>query len=289
MEDLFHVPVLLEEVIQGLISEKTRIFVDATLGCGGHSYEILRRYKFVKIIGFEIDEEQMELARERLKPFSGRITILRENFRSIDVILRKIGIEEVDSVLFDLGVSSYQLSSKRGFSFYEDEFLDMRMDKRGVLTAFDIVNTYPLRKLKEIIEKYGEEKEASRIAKAIVEARRERKITTAKELAEIIIHAKRKKGKIHPATLTFQALRIAINEELDNLKAGLCRATDILKKGGRIGVISFHSLEDRIVKGFFKDEKSLRVLTKKPIVPKKKEILQNPRSRSAKLRIAEKI
>lgn len=289
MEELHHVPVLVEEVVGTLVSEKTEIFVDATLGLGGHSEEILKRYEWVRVIGVDVDEEEIKIANERLKQFGKRLTIVKGNYRDLDKIIMGLGLGLVDAVLFDLGISSYHLNSKRGFSFLEDEFLDMRMDKSQRLTAYDVVNKYPFKRLKEIIRTYGEEREAFRLADAIVRSRKLKEIKTAKELAEIVGKAKKRRTRLHPATLTFQAIRIEVNREIDNLKEGLKKATDVLRKGGRIGVISFHSIEDRVVKEFVKKEGSLIPITKKPIIPSKEEILKNPRSRSAKLRVAEKV
>jgi 16S rRNA (cytosine1402-N4)-methyltransferase len=289
MEELHHVPVLVEEVVSTLVSEKTEIFVDATLGLGGHSEEILKRYEWVRVIGVDVDEEEIKIANERLKQFGKRLTIVKGNYRDLDKIVTRLGLGLVDAVLFDLGISSYHLNSKRGFSFLEDEFLDMRMDKSQRLTAYDVVNKYPFKRLKEIIRTYGEEREAFRLADAIVRSRKLKEIKTAKELAEIVGKAKKRRTRLHPATLTFQAIRIEVNREIDNLKEGLKKATDVLRKGGRIGVISFHSIEDRVVKEFVKKEGSLIPITKKPIIPSKEEILKNPRSRSAKLRVAEKV
>lgn len=287
--DAPHVPVLVEEVISNLLNEETEIFVDATIGCGGHTKEVLRRFKKVKVIGLDVDEEAIQIAKKRLEEFEGRVTILKGNYRNIERVLDDLKVREVDAILFDLGISSFQLNSRRGFSFHDDDFLDMRMDKERDLTAFQVVNRYPMWRLAQIIRSYGDEKEASRIARAIVLRRKLKEIRTAKELAEIIEKAKRRRGKIHPATLTFQALRMEVNEEMENLKEGLIGATRVLRKGGRIGVISFHSIEDRAVKNLFRAETCLRVLTKKPIKPKREEVLKNPRSRSAKLRVAEKI
>jgi len=289
MEELHHVPVLVEEVVGTLVSEKTEIFVDATLGLGGHSEEILKRYEWVRVIGVDVDEEEIKIANERLKQFGKRLTIVKGNYRDLDKIIMGLGLGLVDAVLFDLGISSYHLNSKRGFSFLEDEFLDMRMDKSQRLTAYDVVNKYPFKRLKEIIRTYGEEREAFRLADAIVRSRKLKEIKTAKELAEIVGKAKKRRTRLHPATLTFQAIRIEVNREIDNLKEGLKKATDVLRKGGRMGVISFHSIEDRVVKEFVKKEGSLIPITKKPIIPSKEEILKNPRSRSAKLRVAEKV
>lgn len=285
MEEV-HRPVLLNEVIRNLIREGDEVFLDATLGCGGHSLEILKRFPKIRIIGMDLDEEELNYARNRLKDFSERVTIVKENFKNISSVLRRLRVNGVDAILFDLGLSSFQLQAKRGFSFLEDSFLDMRMDKEAELRAYDVVNRYPFRRLLYVIKTYGEEKEAEKIVRKIIEVRKERPIETTRHLSELVVDVKGKGGRIHPATKVFQAIRIEVNSELENLKEGLREAVKVLKKGGRIGVITFHSLEDRIVKDFFKNEERLEVLTKSPIRPAPSEIRENPRSRSAKLRVA---
>lgn len=283
-----HVPVLLEEVSNNLVSEKTRIFVDATIGGAGHSSLILHRYNNLKLIAIDADEQALEIAAKRLGPFEDRIKLIRGNFRDLKMILSSIDIFSIDCVLFDLGLSTYQIKGKRGFSFNDDTFLDMRMDNRESLTAYDVVNSYSYDDLKGIMEDYGEEYKAYKIAKAIVEERGKHPIKTAKELCKIILKVKRKTGRIHPATKAFQAIRIEVNGELKNLTTGVTDAVDILTPKGRIGVISFHSLEDRIVKNIFNSSSTLRVVTKKPIQAEREEVKTNPNSRSAKFRVAEK-
>jgi len=293
--EVIHRPVLLKESVDLLTGNGGRIYVDCTLGLGGHAKEILSRRKDIFLVGLDRDEEALELARENLKEYEGRFVLYKANFADLDLVLKEEGIARVDGFLFDLGVSMYQLKSERGFSFQIEAPLDMRMDKSQSLTAYRVVNEYSEKKLAEIISKYGEERFAKRIAKAIVKRRKEKPIRTTLELAEIISSAvppSYRYGRIHPATKTFQAIRIEVNKELENLKVALEKTPQHLNLKGRLVVISFHSLEDRIVKRFLKEmekEGIFRILTKKPITPSEEELKQNPASRSAKLRSAEKI
>ena len=307
-----HVPVMVKEVIQFLRPAPGQVFVDATLGSGGHAREILRLTSPSGVlIGIDWDEEAIEASRERLKDFGDRAILIRDNFIHLPDILKEHGIEGVDGLLFDLGVSALQLlSPDRGFSFQEEGPLDMRMDRRLIVTASEIVNRAPVRELERLIHKYGEERWARRIAEAIRERRERGEIETTVELAKTVtsaIPAPFRTGDIHPATRTFQAMRIAVNRELDNLEKGLGAAVGVLKKGGRLVVISFHSLEDGLVKRGLKAWErgcicpptqplctcgrvpEMRLLTKKPLTPSKEEVRQNPKARSAKLRAAEKI
>lgn len=286
---LAHFPVLVREVIENLISENFEIFVDATVGGGGHACKILEHNKKIRLIGLDIDEEALELAKKNLEPYRERVRLIKGNFKDLKRILNEEGIFSFDGILFDLGLSMYQLKSNRGFSFSDNSMLDMRMDLSQRKTAFDVVNSYRPDELKRIIREYGEEFKAGAIARAIVEKRKKTPIRTAAELAAIVEKIKGKRGKIHPATKTFQALRIEVNRELENLSNGLKDAIEMCAPGGRIGVISFHSLEDRIVKDTFKRDERIKVITKKPIVPTYEEIKINRASRSAKLRIGEKI
>lgn len=288
MSDATHIPVLLEEVLQNLVSVEDGQFVDATLGGGGHTYRLLEKYKQIRVIGIDADEVALTIAEEALREFKDRITLVRGNFKNVKEILQGIGVSSIDGILFDLGTSTHQIMGKRGFSFNDDEALDMRMDIREELTAYDIVNSYRVDDLATVLFEYGEEEKSRRIARAIVEARKKKPIETAKELADIVARAKWRRGRIHPATKTFQAIRIETNHELESLKKGIESAVEVLTPGGRIAVISFHSLEDRMMKEFFRNSPALKILTKKPLRPERKEILTNPRSRSAKLRIAEK-
>jgi 16S rRNA (cytosine1402-N4)-methyltransferase len=286
--DVTHIPVLLEDVVRNLVTEKTRLFVDATVGGGGHSYHILERYENVKLIGLDADEDTLKIAMARLRVFEDRVRLLRGNFRDLKETLSSAGVSSVDAVLFDLGLSTFQIMGKRGFSFNDESFLDMRMDNRQELTGHDVVNHYGYKDLLGIIRDYGEEYRGLAIVKAIVEARKKKPINTAKELADLVLRVKWRTGKIHPATKTFQAIRIEVNDELKSLEAGIEQAIEMLAPGGRIGVISFHSLEDRIVKNAFRASPVLDVITKKPIKAEFAETRENPSSRSAKLRVAEK-
>jgi 16S rRNA (cytosine1402-N4)-methyltransferase len=284
-----HIPVLLEEVLENLVGSGTSLFVDATLGGAGHSYAILERYRDLRLIGLDVDEDNLRTAEEKLDVFKERVRLVRGNFRDLGRILRSLDVESMDSILFDLGLSTYQMMSDRGFSFNDESFLDMRMDNRDPVTAYDVVNGYGYEALKKVIEEYGEEYRAPRIARMIVEERKKKPITTAKELGNIVLKAKRREGRTHPATKTFQALRIEVNQELDSIRIGVNDAIEMLSPMGRIGVISFHSLEDRIIKETFRNSSLLRIVTKKPIRPGRPEVLSNPKARSAKFRVAEKL
>jgi 16S rRNA (cytosine1402-N4)-methyltransferase len=286
--DVAHVPVLLEEVANNLVSGKDKLFIDATVGGGGHSSYLLEKYPGLNLIGLDMDDDALAIARNRLKGFEGRAMLVRGNFRDLRELLGGMNVLSFDSILFDLGFSTFQMGGGRGFSFNDDAFLDMRMDGRQPLTAYDVVNSYSYEALKKVIAEYGEDYRAARIARAITEDRRKRPISTAKELSTIVLKVKKKTGRVHPATKTFQAIRIEVNGELDNVRSGLADAIDMVQPAGRVGVISFHSLEDRIVKEMFRMSPLLNVISKKPIRPGRPEILTNPRARSAKLRIAEK-
>jgi len=286
--DIAHIPVLLEEVAENLASDTGNLFVDATVGGGGHSSLILERYPGLHVIGLDVDEDNLKRAEARLKDFKGRVTLIRGNFRNLKSLLREAGISSCDAILFDLGLSTFQIAGTRGFSFHDDSYLDMRMDREEPLTAYDVVNKYNYEALRRVILELGEEYKAARIARAITEERKKGPITTAKQLADIVGKAKRRTGRVHPATKTFQAIRIEVNQELDSLRAGLADAIEVVRAGGRIGVISFHSLEDRIVKETFRSSTLLNIVTKKPIRPGRAEVLSNPSSRSAKLRVAER-
>jgi len=276
-----HISVLRDEVVQAFEGVSLKVFFDGTLGAGGHAEAILRAHPEIeRYLGCDKDPGALNLAKERLKEFK-QVEFIRRSYSELG--------QEIDGFLIDIGVSSMQLDQKeRGFSFRFDGPLDMRMDPEGDLTAEEIVNRWPEKELERIFREYGEERQARRAAEAIVKARKKRRLETTQELIDVVKPVL-KWGKIHPATLIFQALRIAVNDELGELERGLNAAIRCLKVGGRIAVISFHSLEDRIVKHRLKEEESLQVLTKKPIVPTEKECRENPRSRSAKLRVAEKI
>ena len=289
-----HIPVLVEEVMTFLRCEAGRTYVDATLGGGGHASEILKRTgPDGVLIGMEWDEDALFEATRTLKPFGDRVRIFRENFIHLPELTKD---ESVDGILLDLGLSSIQLEKEgRGFSFRGDSALDMRMDQRLDQTAADLINRLSLEELEYIISHYGEERWAKRIVRAVVQEREREPIRTTEALRRIVYRAIPKRfqsRRIDPATRTFQALRIQVNEELENLRKILDTGWKILKRGGRMCVISFHSLEDRMVKETFRrleKEGEMRILTKKPVTPSEEEQERNPRSRSAKLRCAERI
>ena len=305
-----HVSVLLEESIQGLDIKEDGIYADGTLGGGGHSYEIAKRLTTGRLIGIDQDEDAIAAATKRLEEFKDRVTIVRDNYMNMRSVLDDLGIDKVDGILLDLGVSSYQFDeAERGFSYREDAPLDMRMDRRRTLTARQVVNEYSESELFRVIRDYGEDKFAKNIAKHIVAARQDKPIETTFELSEIIkaaIPAKFKAGKGHPAKQTFQAIRIEVNGELEVLKSFLEEATDMLKEGGRLCIITFHSLEDRMVKETFKRLENPCIcppgfpvctcgrvpqakLVGKPITAGAGELQSNNRAKSARLRILEKI
>ncbi len=300
-----HIPVMVEEVIALLGSAPHRVYVDGTLGAGGHAVEILRRTEpDGRVIGIEWDEEAIAEARKVLAPFGERARIFRENFANLARLLRQEGIGPVDGILLDLGLSSIQLDrQERGFSFRGDGPLDMRMDQRMEETAADLVNGLPLGELEEVLRKYGEERWAGRIVRVIGEERGRGRIETTEGLRRIVYQAVPKRFQsrtIDPATRTFQALRIRVNHELENLEQMLEEGWPLLREGGRMCVISFHSLEDRIVKQAFRRlargspdgpdrQKRMQILTPKPLRPSEEEVRENPRSRSAKLRCAERV
>lgn len=289
-----HIPVLQQEVIKVLAPQPNENFIDATLGFGGHSALILKKTAPKgKLLGIEQDELALEKAKENLENFEDRFQFYLGNFTDLGLVIKEWGLKEINGILFDLGPSTYQLTDKqRGFSFQKDAPLDMRMDKSKKLKASDIVNKYSQKELEKILYQ-GEEKFGKLIAKKIVEERNGRPIETTQQLVEIIRKATspsyRFNQKLHFATGTFRALRLAVNNELENLKNVLPQAVKILSSGGRIAVISFHSLEDRIVKNFFRDSEGLEILTQKPVTATEKEVAINPKARSAKLRAARKI
>lgn len=277
-----HVSVLLAELVDGLGVQSGGHYLDVTLGGGGHTAAILGALPDVRVTGVDRDGMAIAAASERLKDFGDRFTVVRSNFGEFDPLGQKF-----DGIVADLGVSSAQFDQgDRGFSFRLDAPLDMRMDQRQSLSAADVVNHYDEKTLADIFYGYGEERFSRRIARKIIETR---PLSTTKELEELIFYcypAKARKGKIHPATRVFQALRIEVNGELDALKYLLEKAPQWLKPSGRIGIISFHSLEDRLVKNAFRGHDLLRIMNKKPIIATPEEIDQNPRARSAKLRFA---
>lgn len=293
-----HTPVLLKETIDGLLLKSSDVLVDATFGLGGHSLAACQSAEGLRIIGIDLNNETRLQAEDMLKDQGCKVETFAENFRNLDKVLALAGLKAADKYIFDLGWSSQELEeSGRGFSFMRDEPILMTYKDAPTtddLTAKEIVNTWQEKNLQAILEGYGEERYAERIAKAIAEARRRREIKTTFELVEIIrsaVPAGYTKQKLHFATRTFQALRIATNDEIESLKEALIKAFEHLNEGGRIAVISFHSLEDRIVKNYFKELKGqdkAEILNKKPIIPSRDEIKSNPRSRSSKLRILQK-
>ncbi|MGB3912124.1 MAG: 16S rRNA (cytosine(1402)-N(4))-methyltransferase RsmH [Thermacetogeniaceae bacterium] len=299
LTEVVHAPVMLKEAVDLLNPHAGGIYVDCTLGGGGHAKEILSRVgETGHLIAFDKDRHAIERSQKVLAPYLDRVTFMHRDYRFLADVLKELQIDGVDGILFDLGVSSYQvLEPERGFSYNYDAPLDMRMDDSSATTAADLVNTLSEQELGDIIYRFGEERWARRIASFIVEQRKKAPIKTTGQLTEIIKTAipaaARRKGP-HPARRTFMALRIAVNDELSGIEKGLRAGISFLKAGGRIVVISFHSLEDRIVKRIFREyaassQNSLRILTKKPLVPSEQEVLVNPRSRSAKLRAAEKV
>lgn len=293
---LQHVPVMTEEIVKYLDPVPGDVIVDATIGCGGHAKLILEKIKpSGQLIGIDQDAQAIGFARENLKEFSDFLFLVNKNFSSLDEILAELKIEKIDGILFDLGVSSLQLDTpSRGFSIKSDTALDMRMDSRNKISAFELVNNLSAEDLSRIIRDYGEERYHGRIARAIAEQRKTRLITTTGELVDIIIRAQgpHKFYKIHPATRTFQALRIAVNNEIGSFETAVKGCVKYLNPGARACVLSYHSLEDRVAKHTFKDlEKGLvaKRLTKKPLGALQDELAKNPRARSAKLRVVEKI
>ena len=309
-----HVPVLLQETIKSLNVKENGIYIDGTIGGGGHSFEIaklLRPEKGAKLIGLDQDEDAIESSKNKLAPYQSLLTVVRSNYSNIKAVLDELNVEFADGILLDLGVSSHQLDeAERGFSYMDDAPLDMRMDRRNTLSAYEVVNGYSEHDLFRIIRDYGEDRFAQNIAKNIVKKREEGPIKTTFELRDIIsasIPMKVKKTGGHPAKRTFQAVRIEVNHELDVLEDTLDTMIDILAPGGRLCIITFHSLEDRIVKNIFKRNENPctcppdfpvcvcgkkskgRVITRKPILPTPEEMETNPRSKSAKLRVFEKV
>ena len=309
-ENYGHKPVLLHECLDALAIRPDGIYVDGTLGRAGHSLEIVRRLTTGRLIALDRDETAIEAASRRLGGYLDKVTLVHSNFSALGSVLHELNISGVDGMLFDLGVSSPQLDeAQRGFSYRQDAPLDMRMDASAALTAREVVNTYPYEELRRILFEYGEERYASAIAKKICAARERAPIETTLELAELIrsaMPAAALREKQHPAKRSFQAIRIAVNDELGELPPMLDAAAENLKRGGRLAVITFHSLEDRIVKRKFQElaqgcicppefpvcvcgrKPKMKLVSRKPIVSGGDELAENPRARSAKLRVAEK-
>ena len=307
-----HKSVLLDECIEALDIKPDGVYVDGTAGGGGHSFEIAKRLgEKGRLIAIDQDADAIKAASERLACYGEKVTVVRDNFSNLADVCRRLGIEKIDGLLLDLGVSSYQLdTAERGFSYMADAPLDMRMDTRNSLTAQKVVNEYGEQELKKILFEYGEERFSPAIAAAIVKERSKAPIETTSQLSNIIkgaIPAFAREGVHHPAKRSFQAIRIEVNRELDVIEPAIRAAERLMRNGGRIAVITFHSLEDRIVKQTFASlasgctcprsfpvcvcgkKPSLKIVNKKPVLPSPKELEENPRSRSAKLRVAEKI
>ena len=306
-----HRSVLLDECIENLNIDPNGIYIDGTAGGGGHSYEIAKRLTGGRLIAIDQDEAAIAAAGRRLAEFGDRVTIVRNNFSNIADVCRELDIKKINGVLLDLGVSSYQLdTAERGFSHNADAPLDMRMDRRNQLDAYTVVNLYPEDKIRKIIYDYGEDRFAPKIAAAIVRRREIKPIETTGELVDVIksaIPAAAREGGHHPAKRTFQAIRIEVNGELSVIQPAIESASELLAPGGRIAIITFHSLEDRIVKQSYVklaegctcppripvcvcgNKPKVKIISKKPILPTDTEIEENPRSRSAKLRVAEKL
>lgn len=310
--EFIHLPVMLEEALEGLNLIKDGNYIDCTLGGAGHTMAILERIgPKGRVIALDLDADAIAAAREKAANYGSRLFILQGNFTELRCILGQLGLDRVDGVLFDLGVSSYQLDNPvRGFGYQHDAPLDMRMDQTKGPTAADLVNNLPVEKLAKIIKEYGEERWADRIASFIETERGRSPVATTGQLSQIIkkaIPAAVRHGGPHPARRTFQALRIALNNELNSLREALQEAVTVLRPGGRLCVITFHSLEDRIVKEFFRElsisctcpkdfpacicgkKKIIKIISRKPVLPSASELAGNPRARSAKLRIAEKL
>lgn len=306
-----HISVLFEESIDALNIKDGGIYVDGTLGGGGHSHGILSAGNKCKLVGIDQDREAIEAAKKCLEEFGDRVTVVNRNFSEIKNILQELGIDKIDGAVLDLGVSSYQLDNAlRGFSYMHDALLDMRMNTQADKSAYDVVNTYSCEELTRIFYEYGEEKWSKRIAEFICERRGEKEIRTTFELVDIIKAAIPKKARMeggHPAKRVFQAIRIEVNNELGILEKAVKDFISCLKSGGRLAIITFHSLEDRIVKKAFQEAAKgcicpkefpvcmcghapeIKVISRRPVIPSEKELEENSRSKSAKLRIAEKL
>lgn len=309
IKENYHIPVLYEETLDNLIINPDGVYVDGTLGGGGHSEGILSRLSDKgRLICIDQDQAAIDYARERLKKYQGKFEIFKDNFSNIDTVIYLAGYDKVDGILMDIGVSSKQLDDgERGFSYKYSARLDMRMDKTKALSAYEVINNYSEEDLSRIIYEYGEERYARKIARWIVEDRAQKPIETTDQLAGLIVKAIPGKHKKHPAKKTFQAIRIEVNKELDVLVEAMNKGMKMLKSGGRMAIITFHSLEDRIVKNYFRDltvecicpkeipicmcnhKATVKLITRKPIEPSKDELDINNRAHSSKLRVCEKL
>lgn len=299
VEEKFHIPVMLNEVLNYLNLSPGKIIVDATIGTGGHSRAILERIlPGGRLIGIDRDEESLAVCQARLRDFSDACEFVHANFIDIDTIVRNLNIKKVDGILFDLGISSFQLENPhRGFSFQYEGPLDMRLDRTSFISAYDLVNNLNEQELSTLLWNFGQERWHNRIAHLLVKEREGHPISTTSELADVVIRSiphryRYRQYRIHPATRTFLGIRIAVNRELETLETAVNKAIAILEKKARICVISFHSLEDRVVKFDFRRAASwglINIITPKPLIPSESEIRANPSSRSSKLRVAEKL
>ncbi|MDD2689899.1 MAG: 16S rRNA (cytosine(1402)-N(4))-methyltransferase RsmH [Candidatus Omnitrophica bacterium] len=294
----FHIPVMLKEVLDYLTLSPGKIIVDATIGTGGHSKEILERIlPGGRLIGIDRDQESLSVCRERLREYGNSCEFVHGNFVDTDIILERLNINKIDGILFDLGISSFQLEDPhRGFSFQQDGPLDMRLDRDSYISAYDLINNLNEEEISDLLWMFGQERWHNRIAHLLVEEREKHPIATTQQLANIVFRAmphryRHRFYRIHPATRTFQAVRIAVNRELEILEAAINKAIACLDRRGKICIISFHSLEDRIVKHTFRNaatQGQLNIITRKPITANPSEVEANPSSRSSKLRVAEK-
>ena len=295
----FHTPVMLKEILDYLNLGPGKTIVDATIGTGGHAQAILERIvPGGRLIGIDRDEESLSIARERLRDFSESCEFVYGNFIDIDTILKKLNIKKIDGILFDLGVSSFQLRDpERGFSFQSEGPLDMRLDRNSYISAYDLVNNLNEEEFSALLWNFGQERWHNRIARLLIKEREKHPIATTKELSDIVVKAtpyryRYRHYRIHPATRTFQAVRIAVNRELETLEIAISKAVEFLNQTARICIISFHSLEDRVAKLSFRklaSEGKVNIITPKPLTPMQDEVIQNPLSRSAKLRVTERI
>ena len=299
MEVKYHIPVMLEEVINYLELRPGMTIVDATMGTGGHSKEIVQRIMpGGRLIGIDRDKESLGICRQRLEKYADACEFVHANFVDLDSVLKNLSIEKIDGIVFDLGISSFQLSdAQRGFSFQNEGPLDMRLDRESYISAYDLVNNLNEEEISELLWIFGEERWHNRIARLLVQERERQPISTTEQLANIVTRSvpykyRHKYYRIHPATRTFQAVRIAVNRELEILESALNKAIEFLKENARICVISFHSLEDRQVKHTFRKAAAgelVKIITNKPLTPGMDELQANPSSRSSKLRVAERL
>ena len=298
-EEKFHIPAMLHEVIDYLLLKPGQVIVDATIGTGGHSFEILKSISpGGKLIGIDRDEESLNVCRGRLSDFNSSLELVHANFVDLDEALAKLGVDKIDGIIFDLGISTFQLkNAQRGFSFQEEGPLDMRLDKDSYISAYDLMNNLNESEISGILWNFGQERWHNRIARLLIQERAIQPIATTRQLADLVVRAiphryRKSHYRIHPATRTFQAVRIAVNRELEIIESAIKKAVTILKEQARICVISFHSLEDRAVKQTFRQLKAeglINIVTPKPLTPLLSEIEANPSSRSSKFRVAERI